>query len=239
MSNEILLSFTDVPRLLTKAKNALVEQTGDHYATATIKVYVGGPYELNIDYCNSDEGMSPLFYVGFAYEGDDDPNIYTGTSLLKTIKDKFKAAGYLNELQVDGVYVEDSEIQALENIIKGLDEECCSAEFQRMAPAHIVNPYTKVHKKEVLGESSHTRKVSVGSSSDYDVSFPKDAIWISPSGLFFVRKVNGSYFLYDDPSKEEFASFSTLAAAKNYVEELESDGFEIELKPWEDPENYM
>jgi hypothetical protein len=45
--------------------------------------------------------------------------------------------------------------------------------------------------------------------------------------------------LYDDPSKEEFASFSTLAAAKNYVEELESDGFEIELKPWEDPENYM
>lgn len=239
MSNEVLLPFTRLSSLLTKTKNILVEQTGDHYAVATIKVYAGGPYELNIDYCNSDEGMSPLFYVSFDYEGDEDPNTYTGVSLSKTIKDKFKAAGYLSELQTEGVYVENSEIQRLEDIVNSLDEECCSAEFQRMAPAHIVNPYTKVHKKEVLGESSHTRKVSVDSSSDYDVPFPKDAIWISPSGLFFVRKVNGSYFLYDDPSKEEFASFSTLAAAKNYVEELESDGFEIELKPWEDPENYM
>ena len=239
MSDEILLSFTDVSRLLTKAKNALVEQTGDYYATVTIKVYAGGPYELNIDYCNSDEGMAPLFYVSFVYEGDDDPNIYTGTSLLKTIKDKFKATGYLSELQTEGVYVENSEIQVLEDVIKELNEECCSAEFQRMAPAHVVNPYTKVHKRKILGESSHIRKVSVGSSGNYDVPFPKDAVWISPSGLFFVRKVNDSYFLYDDPSKEEFASFSTLAAAKDCVEELENDGFEIELKPWEDPENYM
>lgn len=241
MSNEVLLPFTRLSSLLTKAKNVLVEQTGDHYAVATIKVYAGGPYELIIDYCNSNQGMSPLFYVSFDYEGDEDPNTYTGVSLSKTIKDKFKAAGYLSELQTEGVYVENSEIQRLEDIVNSLEEECCSAEFQRMAPARVVNlfgPNAKVHKKSRLGESEHTRKVPVDFSDEYDTPFPEDAVWISPSGLFFVRKVNGSYFLYDDPAKAEFADFPTLEAAKKYVKSLESDGFDVELNPWEDPENY-
>lgn len=91
---------------------------------------------------------------------------------------------------------------------------------------------------EALEESDHTRRVHVDSSDKYDVPFPEDAAWISPSGLFFVRKVNGSYFLYDDPAKAEFADFPTLEAAKRYVKDIEKEGFDVELNPWEDPENY-
>lgn len=91
---------------------------------------------------------------------------------------------------------------------------------------------------EALEESDHTRRVQVDSSDKYDVPFPEDAAWISPSGLFFVRKVNGSYFLYDDPAKAEFADFPTLEAAKRYVKDIEKEGFDVELNPWEDPENY-
>lgn len=91
---------------------------------------------------------------------------------------------------------------------------------------------------EALEESDHTRRIKVDSSDKYDVPFPEDAAWISPSGLFFVRKVNGSYFLYDDPAKAEFADFPTLEAAKRYVKDIEKEGFDVELNPWEDPENY-
>lgn len=257
-----LTRYATLATLLRKAKNQKVKQTGDHYATVTVKGYAGGPQELNIDYCNSDEGMPPLFYVSFAYEDEEDPDTHIGQSLYDTIKEKFTDAGYKKEMQAEGLYVEQGEIQRLEDIANGqgflFDEECCSAEFQRMAPTnamHLFGPNAKVHKKDSLGKkdkynrlgesekiaySKHTKRVPVDFSAKYDTPFPEDAIWISPSGLFFVREVNdGVYFLYDDPAKAEFADFPTLEAAKDYVESLEREGSEVELNPWEDPINSL
>jgi len=108
----------------------------------------------------------------------------------------------------------------------------------RIAKRRVYEAKRKLGETLALREGDHTRRVRVDSSDKYDVSFPKDAVWISPSGLFFVRKVNGSYFLYDDPAKAEFADFPTLEAAKRYVKDIEKEGFDVELNPWEDPENY-
>lgn len=161
-----LVRYATLSSLLRKAKNQEVKKTGDHYATATVKAYAGGPYELNIDYCNSDEGMTPLFYVSFAYECEEDDDFCIGESLYGAIKEKFKSTGYSEEMQAEGLYVENSEIQRLEDIANGqgflFDEECCSAEFQRMAPTnamHLFGPTAKIHKKDSLGKKDKYNKL--------------------------------------------------------------------------------
>lgn len=260
---EDLVRYATLSSLLRKAKNQKVKQTGDHYATVTVKGYAGGPYELNIDYCNSDEGMTPLFYVSFAREAEDDDDFCIGESLYGAIKEKFKSAGYLEEMQAEGLNVEAAEIQRLEDIANGqgflFDEECCSAEFQRMAPTnamHLFGPNAKIHKKDSLGKknkynklgesqpkiaySKHTMRVPVDTSVHYETPYPEDALWISPTGLFFVRKMNDAcYFLYDDPAKSEIADFPTLEDAKEEALRIEREGSEVELNPWEDPMNYL
>lgn len=161
-----LVGYAKLSSLLRKAKNQEVKKTGDHYATVTVKAYAGGPYELNIDYCNSDEGMAPLFYVSFACEDEEDDDFVIGESLYGAIKGKFKDTGYLEEMQAEGLYVENSEIQRLEDIANGqgflFDEECCSAEFQRMAPTnamHLFGPNAKIHKKDSLGKKDKYNKL--------------------------------------------------------------------------------
>ena len=167
-----LVRYATLSSLLRKAKNQKVKQTGDHYATVTVKGYAGGPYEIKISYCNSDEGMAPLFYVSFAREAEDDDDFCIGESLYGAIKEKFKSAGYLEEMQAEGVSVETAEIQKLEDIANGqgflFDEECCSAEFQRMAPTnamHLFGPSAKIHRKDSLGKKNKYNKLGEGKKS--------------------------------------------------------------------------
>ena len=75
-------------------------------------------------------------------------------------------AGYLEEMQAEGLNVEAAEIQRLEDIANGqgflFDEECCSAEFQRMAPTnamHLFGPNAKIHKKDSLGKKDKYNKL--------------------------------------------------------------------------------
>lgn len=169
---EDLVRYATLSSLLRKAKNQKVKQTGDHYATVTVKGYAGGPYEIKISYCNSDEGMSPLFYVSFVREDEVDDDFCIGESLYSAIKEKFKSAGYLEEMQAESLYVEQGEIQKLEDIANGqgflFDEECCSAEFQRMAPTnamHLFGPSAKIHRKDSLGKKDKYNRLGEGKKS--------------------------------------------------------------------------
>lgn len=114
-----LVQFAELSSLLRKAKDQKVKQTGDHYADVDVKAYCGGPFELKISYSNSDEGEPAFFYVTFDYEDDEDRNPSIEIRLYNAIKDKFRKAGLLKEMQTEGLHVESSEIQKLEDIVNG------------------------------------------------------------------------------------------------------------------------
>ena len=114
-----LVQFAELSSLLRKAKDQKVKQTGDHYAEVDVKAYCGGPFELKISYSNSDEGEPAFFYVTFDYEDDEDRNPSIEIRLYNAIKDKFRKAGILKEMQTEGLHVESSEIQKLEDIVNG------------------------------------------------------------------------------------------------------------------------
>lgn len=114
-----LVQFVELSSLLRKAKDQKVKQTGDHYAEVAVKAYCGGPFELKISYSNSDEGEPAFFYVTFDYEDDEDRNPSIEIRLYNAIKDKFRKAGLLKEMQTEGLHVESSEIQKLEDIANG------------------------------------------------------------------------------------------------------------------------
>lgn len=114
-----LVQFAELSSLLRKAKDQKVKQTGDHYADVDVKAYCGGPFELKISYSNSDEGEPAFFYVTFDYEDDEDRNPSIEIRLYNAIKDKFRKAGLLKEMQTEGLHVENSEIQKLEDIANG------------------------------------------------------------------------------------------------------------------------
>lgn len=114
-----LVQFAELSSLLRKAKDQKVKQTGDHYADVDVKAYCGGPFELKISYSNSDEGEPAFFYVTFDYEDDEDRNPSIEIRLYNAIKDKFRKAGLLKEMQTEGLHVESSEIQKLEDIADG------------------------------------------------------------------------------------------------------------------------
>lgn len=225
-----LVRYATLSSLLRKAKNQKVKQTGDHYATVTVKGYAGGPYEIKINYCNSDAGMSPLFYVSFVREDEDDDDFCIGESLYSAIKEKFKSAGYLKEMQAEGVSVETAEIQKLEDIANGqgflFDEECCSAEFQKMAPTnamHLFGPSAKIHRKDSLGKKNKYNKLGEGKKSfkEWRANSADEALkWIDSELDTLEMNVNlliesESARYEDDPEVENI--ISAIRSSFNYI----------------------
>lgn len=225
-----LVRYATLSSLLRKAKNQKVKQTGDHYATVTVKGYTGGPFEIKINYCNSDAGMSPLFYVSFVREDEDDDDFCIGESLYSAIKEKFKSAGYLKEMQAEGVSVETAEIQKLEDIANGqgflFDEECCSAEFQRMAPTnamHLFGPSAKIHRKDSLGKKDKYNKLGEGKKifKEWRANSADEALnWIDSeldtlemNVNILIENVSTRY--EDDPEVENV--ISAIRSSFNYI----------------------
>lgn len=116
------MTWFDLERLLKKARAAKEKQTGDHYDGVTIDVGVMGPGALNILYCGSDEGMPPLFYVGFKYEDGEMDDQEIGESLKDTVFRYAKSYGVWgdwDESDKKGCDVDEGDIKKLNDIING------------------------------------------------------------------------------------------------------------------------
>lgn len=116
------MTWFDLERLLKKARAAKEKQTGGHYDGVTIDVGVMGPGALNILYCGSDEGMPPLFYVGFKYEDGEMDDQEIGESLKDTVFRYAKSYGVWGEWDESdkkGCDVDEGDIKKLNDIING------------------------------------------------------------------------------------------------------------------------
>lgn len=135
-----LVRYATLSSLLRKAKDQKVKQTEDHYAEVSVKAYCGGPFELKISYANSDEDEPAFFYVTFDYEDDEDRKPSIEIRLYDAIKGKFREAGLLKEMQAEGLHVESSEIQKLEDIANGQGFLFENKNSDKLKEARMRNP---------------------------------------------------------------------------------------------------